>query len=148
MREMIYALQFKGKGTPVPGSPNVVKAATTAPSCTITSTIGPQGVNGSLRPTAEGRASFESTVTLTGESTFQESGTISFGSGHRLRFTTIGQGHLGPSPQAGTMHGSVMWRVEGGEGQFDGAQGLITSNFTFTEAGDVVDNHYGVLWVK
>ncbi len=148
MREMIYALQFKGKGTPVPGSPNVIKAATTAPSCTITSTVGPQGVSGSLRSTAEGQASFESTVTLTGESTFQESGTIAFGSGHRLRFTTIGQGHLGPSPQAGTMHGSVMWRVEGGEGQLDGAQGLITSNFTFTEAGDVVDNHYGVLWIK
>jgi hypothetical protein len=145
---MIYALQFKGKGTPVPGTPNVIKAATTAPSCTITSTVGPQGVSGSLCPTAEGRAEFESMVTLTGESTFQESGTIAFGSGHRLRFTTIGQGHLGPSPQAGIMHGSVMWRVEGGEGQLDGAQGLITSNFTFTEAGDVVDNHYGVLWIK
>ena len=105
-------------------------------------------MTGSLRPTAEGRAEFESTVTLTGASTFQESGTIAFGSGHRLRFTTIGQGHLGPSPQAGIMHGSVMWRVEGGEGQLDGAQGLITSNFTFTEAGDVVDNHYGVLWIK
>ncbi len=148
MKELIYVLQFKGKGTPVQGSPNVIKAATTAPSCTIATTIGPQGVSGSVRPGAEGKASFESTVTLAGESTFQESGTISFGPGHRLRFTTVGQGHLGRSPQAGVMHGSVMWRVEGGEGQFDGAQGLITSNFTFTEAGDVVDNHFGVLYVK
>jgi hypothetical protein len=148
MAEIIYALQFKGKGTPVPGSPSVIKAATNAQSSTITSTAGPQGVSGSIAPAGGGRASFESTVTITGEATFQESGTIAFGPGHRLRFTTVGQGHLGPSPQAGVMHGSVMWRVEGGEGQFDGAQGLITSNFTFTESGDVVDNQFGVLFVK
>jgi hypothetical protein len=148
MREIMYALQFKGRGTPVEGRPDIIKAITTASSCTITSTVGAQGVSGSLRPSAEGQAAFESTVTLTGESTFQESGTIAFGPGHRLRFTTIGHGHLGPSPQPGTMHGSVMWRVDGGEGQFAGAQGLITSNFTFTESGDVVDTHCGVLWLK
>ena len=148
MKEIIYALQFKGRGTPVPGSPNVIKAVTTASSCTITSIVGPNGVSGSVQPMSEGQAFFESTVMLAGDSTFQESGTISFGHGHRLRFSTIGQGHLGPSPQAGVMHGCVMWRVDGGEGQFEGAQGLITSNFTFTEAGDVVDNHCGVLFVK
>lgn len=148
MEEITYALQFTGKGTPVAGSPNVIKAATTASSCTIKSIVGQNGVTGSVQPASDGRAEFESTVTLTGESTFQETGTISFGPRYRLRFSTIGQGHIGPSPRAGTMHGCVMWRVDGGEGQLEGAQGFITSNFTFTEAGDVVDNHFGVLWVK
>jgi hypothetical protein len=42
----------------------------------------------------------------------------------------------------------VIWRVEGGEGQFAGASGLITSNFTIDEAGEVTDNHFGVIFVK
>ena len=41
-----------------------------------------------------------------------------------------------------------MWRVEGGEGQFAGANGYITSNFTLDEAGRVADNQFGVLYVK
>ena len=39
-----------------------------------------------------------------------------------------------------------MWQVEGGEGQFDGAQGLITSNFTISDAGEVTDHHMGVIF--
>jgi hypothetical protein len=45
-------------------------------------------------------------------------------------------------------HGSVIWRVEGGEGQFGGASGLITSNFTISEAGEVIDRHFGVIFVR
>jgi hypothetical protein len=40
-----------------------------------------------------------------------------------------------------------MWRVEGGEGQFAGARGLITSNFFVGEAGMVTDHHVGVTFV-
>jgi hypothetical protein len=106
-------------------------------------------VNGNLQPAAGGTASFESEVTLTGETTFQESGTITFGQGgHRLRFSTVGQGYLGSSPDPKLRHGSVMWRVDGGEGQFAGASGLITSNFTVSETGEVTDNHLGVVFVK
>jgi hypothetical protein len=46
------------------------------------------------------------------------------------------------------MHGVVSWRVEGGEGQFAGASGLITSNFTLSADGQVTDHHFGVLWVR
>jgi hypothetical protein len=149
MPQVVYAMQFTGKGSAVEGAQNVIKAATTAPSCMITSEVGPQGLRGSVEPIAGGKASFESTVTFTGESTFQESGTISFGTDrHRLRFSTVGEGHVAPSAEQGLMHGCVIWRVDGGEGQFEGATGLITSNFTFTMAGDVVDNHFGVLFIK
>jgi hypothetical protein len=41
-----------------------------------------------------------------------------------------------------------MWRVEGGEGQFADATGLITSNFTLSATGEVIDNHFGVIFVK
>ena len=57
------------------------------------------------------------------------------------------QGNLGPSAEpydtrAGLNHGTIMWSVTEGEGAFSGATGLITSNFTFSEQGDIVDNHY------
>ena len=44
-------------------------------------------------------------------------------------------------------HGSVIWLIEGGEVQFEGATGLITSNFTITDTGKVTDNHFGVIYL-
>lgn len=148
MKQIFYAMQFRGQAAPVAGSSNVIKATTSASSCTLTTAIGAQGVSASLQPAAGGKASFESEVTVTGESTFVESGTIRFGDGnHRLRFSTVGEGCMGASADPKLRHGSVMWRVEGGEGQFAGASGLITSNFTMGETGEVTDNHFGVIFV-
>lgn len=148
MRQIIYSMQFKGNAQPVEGSTNILKAATTAESCTITSAAGTQGLSGSIQPAPGGKASFESEVKITGDSSFQESGTIRFGDGHALRFSTVGEGYLGNSPDPNWRHGSVIWRVDGGQGQFEGASGLITSNFLVGVAGEVVDNHFGVIWVK
>jgi hypothetical protein len=39
----------------------------------------------------------------------------------------------------------MTWTVEGGDGQFAGASGLITSNFFVDEHLGVVDHHFGVL---
>ena len=148
MKQIIYAMQFKGQGGPGP-SPNVLKAATSSPSCTLSTVIGAEGVQGSLQPAGGGKASFESEVTITGETSFVESGSIRFGDGtHRLRFSTVGQGHLGDSPEPKVKSGAVMWRIDGGEGQFAGASGYITSNFTMDEAGRVTDNQFGVIYVK
>jgi hypothetical protein len=38
--------------------------------------------------------------------------------------------------------------VAGGEGQFAGATGLITSNFFVGENGEVTDHHFGVIFVE
>ena len=48
-----------------------------------------------------------------------------------------------PSADPTRKHGTVMWRVEGGEGQFAEASGLITSNFFVDEGLGVVDHHFG-----
>jgi hypothetical protein len=42
----------------------------------------------------------------------------------------------------------VIWRVEDGEGQFAGASGLITSNFTLNATGELIDNHFGLIFVR
>ena len=55
---------------------------------------------------------------------FAESGSIRFGDGHHaLRFSTVGQGYLAASADPELRHGTVTWRVESGEGQFEGATG-------------------------
>jgi hypothetical protein len=79
MRELIYALRFTGQATAAGSAGNVLKAATTAPSSTLSSTIGPEGLAGALAPAEGGEATFASEVTFTGETSFQEIGTIAFG---------------------------------------------------------------------
>ena len=148
MRRLVYAMRFTGQATPVGEAGGVLRAAMTAPSSVLTTTIGPDGVDGALKPLPGKEATFESEVVFTGDSSFLESGAIAFGDGHHLRFTTVGSGFLGSSADPSLKHGSVMWRVEGGAGQFAGASGLITSNFFVGEAGEMTDHHLGVLFVR
>ncbi len=84
---------------------------------------------------------FTSEVVLRGE-TFQESGRIEYGGRGAVQFVTAGAGYLGPSPLPETQWGAVIWRLTGGDGEFQGASGYITSNFTVSAGGEVVDNHY------
>jgi hypothetical protein len=147
MRELLYAMRFTGQATPVGSAGHVLKATTTAPSATLTSRVGPAGLTSQLQPAAGEAATFESEVTFTGEASFQEIGTIGFGNGHRLRFSSVGSGYLAPSVEPDRKHGAVMWRVEGGEGQFAGATGLITSNFFVGANLTVTDHHFGVIFL-
>lgn len=145
MRELIYAMRFSGQAEPVGEVGNVLKAATSAPSSTLTNTVGPAGLSGTLTPSLGSAATFVSEVTFTGETSFQESGTIGFGDGHRVHFSTVGSGYLSPSADPGRKQGAVMWRVNGGDGQFAEATGLITSNFFVDDTLGIVDHHFGVL---
>ena len=70
MQQLIYGMQFTGRAAPVEGSSGVLRANTSAPSCTITSLVGPEGLAGMINPAAGGAVSFESEVTFTGESSF------------------------------------------------------------------------------
>ncbi|MGI8745298.1 MAG: hypothetical protein ACR2NN_22540 [Bryobacteraceae bacterium] len=148
MPEIIFCMQFKGTGTPGAES-GVLKATTSATSCSVKTVVGPDGVTGSFIPAEGGLAYFESEVRMTGTDTFLESGTITFGEGdHSLTFSTVGQGHIAPEPGTKTMLGAVMWKVDSGEGQFKEAIGLITSNFSLDGAGSVIDHQFGVITVK
>ncbi len=146
MGQVIYSMRFTGQAGPVEGEPaNVMKAATSAPSCAITSVVGAGGLTGTIESVAGDSATFESMVSFTSETAFQESGTITFGAGNSVRFSTVGEGYFGTSVVPGLMHGVIGWRVDSGEGQFAGATGLITSNFTVDAAGAVTDHHFGLL---
>jgi hypothetical protein len=129
MPRILMLVEFSDQATPPEGDP---------PSLTVhgeSTRVVP------LEGDAPDRAAFGSSVTMTGETSFDESGTMTFGEdGDRIRFSTTGAGYLGPSLEEGLLEGSVIWRVEGGEGRFAGATGLITSNFVMrAETGEVAE---------
>jgi hypothetical protein len=141
VRELVFALEFRGRGGPVPGSATERRARTTAPSQLWRAILGPEGVRAAVELVAGGAAVLESRVERAPDGTFVEDGTITYGGAGSVRFDTIGRGHVGPAPDGHGSHGVVMWRITGGDGRFAGAQGLITSNFTVTPDGRVTDDH-------
>lgn len=145
MSELIYAMRFTGQAEPVGTAGNVLRAATTAPSASLTSSIDASGLHGTLSPASGEEASFASEVTFSSETAFQETGTITFGRGNVLHFSTVGEGYLARSADPERKHGVGAWRIDQGEGQFAGATGLITSNFFVDSHLGVVDHHFGVL---
>jgi hypothetical protein len=147
MKHLVFALQFKGNAGPVQGAEGKLWAKTTATSQTLRTVIGSKGVEPSVDTTGPGSATFESTVQMIGEGTFQESGSIGYGGAGKLTFKTVGSGILGPSPVEGLQRGAVIWEVTGGDGQFIGVSGLITSNFSVGAEGQVVDNQFAQLFL-
>ena len=142
MKELVFALEFKGSAGPVPGSDNKLRAQTSATGQTLRSVLKPDGVQAAIEPAGGDSATFESEVEMVGEGAFLESGTIKYGSAGKVTFKTVGRGVLGPSPLAGAQRGAVIWEITGGEGRFKGAQGIITSNFTVGSQGEVVDDQF------
>ena len=123
MAELVFTEELKGKGAPVEGSENAFTARTTG------------------KNSAGDDVVFESDILMTDDG-FTEVGRITYAHRGTLEFDTVGIGHMGPSAIPGVNHGSVIWNITGADGEFAGATGLITANFTFSDEGDVVDNHY------
>jgi hypothetical protein len=141
MRKIGYALQFKGKGGPKRGSKDMLTAKSSSSTGSIATSVGARGPRITIKDSAK-------EVKAGRGGAFTEWGTIDFGAAGKLKFTTIGKGQMGPSPVENVMHGTIMWQVDGGTKTFRGATGLITSNFTFSSEGDIVDNQWGVIYVK
>ena len=132
MQPVIFALQFRGEAEPLADAVGVLKARTRA---------------AGVAETGGGEARFSSIVTMVGDGVFVESGAIDYGGGSSLSFDTVGQGRIGPAAGGG-MAGAVIWKVVEGKGRWAGAAGYITSNFTVSDKGEVLDNQTAVLFPK
>jgi hypothetical protein len=62
-------------------------------------------------------------------------------------FAAAGLGRLAACPDPNLRHGTVVRKVEGGNGQFARAEGFITCNFLVSDTGEVTDNHFGLIFV-
>ena len=147
MKEIVFALEFRGSASPEAGSDKKLRAKTSATSQTLRSVLRADGIQGGVETAGGGSASFESEVEIVGEGVFVESGSIRYGEAGKVSFRTVGRGTIGPSPLAGLQRGAVIWEVTRGEGRLAGAQGLITSNFTVGAQGEVVDDQYARLFL-
>ena len=148
MREIVFALEFRGTAGPVAGSPTKRRATSEAPSQTLTTVLGADGVRARVEKIAGERAVLESRVERFDDGSFVEDGTITYGRSGAVSFVTVGRGTVASSPIAGWTRGAVMWTVTGGDGLFAGAQGLITSNFAVSLDGEVVDHHVARIYLR
>jgi hypothetical protein len=147
VREIVFALEFRGRAGPSGGSATVRRARTSAPSQTLRTLFGPAGIAAGVEPVSGDQAVLNSVVERFADGSFVEQGTITYGGLGGVSFSTVGRGTVGPSPVEGWVHGAVMWVVTGGAGWFAGARGLITSNFVASVQGEVVDNQFARLYV-
>jgi hypothetical protein len=147
LREIVFALEFKGSAGPIDGSATTRRARTRAPGQTLRTLLAPDGIKTAVEPGNGDEAVMESTVERFPDGSFVEEGTITYGRLGRVSFSTVGRGTVGPSPVEGWVHGAVMWIVTGGDGWLAGARGLITSNFVASARGEVVDNQFARLYV-
>jgi hypothetical protein len=150
VRELVFALEFRGKAVEVPGTEGRREARTVAESQTLVTLLTSEGVQGRVdrkdEHAGEG-AVLEAHVQRCGDGTFVEDGTIRYGRAGAITFETIGRGWVETAPRDGWSAGGVLWRVTAGNGVFAGARGLITSNFTVSADGDVVDDHFARLYL-
>jgi hypothetical protein len=147
MRKIPYSMHFRGRISSAIENSKSLRTTSTAASCTIRTLVGPDGLEADIRGSQGELAFLESELRVTGPESFRERGTIAFGhqNEHVLRFSTLGEGHLHTGPEPGTMAGTVSWKIDGGDGQFASASGLISSTFTFTESGEISDFHCGLI---
>jgi hypothetical protein len=146
---MVYTMQFRSQTSLAAADSDVLRTTGTATSCVVSTVIRSSGVEANLKASDGDLAFLESELRVTGPDEFEEDGTISFGgeNEHILRFSTVGQGHVTPGVEPGTMAGTASWKVDGGEGQFAAARGFITSAFTISDSGERSDFHCGLIFL-
>jgi hypothetical protein len=140
MQRLRISTHFRGEATQPKGEPPEVDVQSSSESIQASAADGSDPGLDSL--------SYRTHVTFIGETTFTETGTISAGGEDELDIVTVGEGTLAPSVDPQLLHGSVIWRIKQGRGQFAGASGLITSNFLLTPAtGDVDEQQVAVVFL-
>src|SRR5262245_35406142 len=152
MRQLLFALQFKGKQVRWPGRYKAKTAATDQAWRTVLAT---NGIDASVERAGDGVANCEAEIETVvghgvpdeGEGTFTVAGTVKYGPAGKVNFHTVGRGFLGPTGVDGLRQGAVIWQITGGEGQFSGATGLVTSNFSVTSEGEMVDNQIAQIFL-
>ena len=128
MRRIAYAQQMQGRLTAVgPGLMDVELVAE------------------QLTPLGTG-ATLASQLAFASRRAFRAVGTIAVGGEPALRFRTVGDGVLAPSPEAGVRHGTAMLEAWG-IGALRGAHGRITSNFVVAGDGTLTDDQVVVLFI-
>jgi hypothetical protein len=111
MKELVFALQFKGKARPIEGVEGKLAAKTTAAGQVLRTALTAKGVQAKAESRPGPRAIFESEVQMTGAGSFAETERISYGKAGKVTLKTAGHGvsrsarrKWGGRPSAGRGH--------------------------------------------
>jgi hypothetical protein len=142
VKPITFSLQFRGQVAEFEGD---LRKQARAPGCALVTSLTADGPAGRFvwEPGDE-EALLESTLAFQDERRFEEAGTLVFARGNSLRIR--GRGRLAPSANPDLRQGTIVWRIEGGDGHFAGATGLITSNFLLSATGDLTENQLAVVF--
>lgn len=148
-RRVFYAIHFRGWALRSGLHSELLKTVGTSTVCIVTTLIQTEGIEATLQSLPGEVVCFESQLRVTGPGEYKETGRITFGdeSRHSLWFSTVGFGHMTGCGEAGMTTGTASWKVEGGEGQFASAQGVVTSTFTVDDRGQRNDFHCGLIFL-
>lgn len=158
---LTYVLQFHRAGRTVgdtsergtgPEYEPVHEAPAFGSGLSVTTRIANGSVSTEEAPVPGDQAILDVTVTQASDTTFYESGTITFNGSSppsTLSFSSIGTGTLlDPIRDSGLTHGVVNWKIDSGIGAFAGATGAISSNFLVDLASDELhDTHLALVWL-
>ncbi len=149
MKRIFYTMHFRGQTSPATSDTKLLRTTASATSSVLHTHIREAGIESELQASDGQLAFLELEFHLIGAGSFQGSGAITLGeeSEHVLKLATIQAGHVDTTIEPGSMTGTASWKVEGGEGQFATAQGLITSIFTLTGSGEFTDYQLGLLFL-
>jgi hypothetical protein len=142
VKPITFSLQFRGQ---VAQSGEGLRKQASAPGCALVTSLTAEGPDGHfVWARGDEEALLESMLAFRDERRFEEVGTIVFALGNSLRIR--GSGRLAPSADPDLRQGTVVWTIEGGDGHFEGASGLITSNFLLSATGDLTENQLGIVF--
>jgi hypothetical protein len=142
VKPITFSLQFRGQ---VAQSEGGLRKQARAPGCALVTSLTAEGPDGHfVWAPGDDEALLDSTLAFQDERRFDELGTIVFALGNSLRIR--GSGRLAPSADPDLRQGTVVWTIEGGDGHFEGATGLITSNFLLSATGDLTENQLAVVF--
>src|SRR2546429_9744080 len=111
MRELVFALEFRGKAAPVAGTDGAREAETMASGMTLATFLGGDWLRARLRPIGGGEiASLQAAVQRFDDGTFVEAGAVDYGGAGGLGVPTArrGGGGAGAAPRA--HGGGGVWR--------------------------------------
>src|SRR5579884_514225 len=91
MHQLLYVMRFRGRAIPDSLVRRSVRTTAFAPSCSVTTLIGTNGVYGALEPAPGERATFESEVSTDDMNRLWGAATVEFGTAsHRLHLSVLG----------------------------------------------------------
>jgi hypothetical protein len=142
VKPITFSLQFRGQVVQLGEG---LRKQARAPGCALVTSLTAEGPDGHfVWAPGDDEALLDSTLAFQDERRFDELGTIVFALGNSLRIR--GSGRLAPSADPDLRQGTVVWTIEGGDGHFEGASGLITSNFLLSASGDLTENQLAVVF--